>query len=62
MPELIYILAWFILPLTPAFILFKFLPSVGNVEGPLKGMQLKFGGAFAGYLILFFISYNVMAS
>ena len=66
MTDLIYIIAWFILPLIPAFILFKFLPSTGKVEskgkggGPLKGMGLKFGGAFAEYLVLFLVSYNVM--
>lgn len=60
MTDLIYIIAWFILPLIPAFILFKFLPSTGKVEGPLKGLALKFGGAFAGYLVLFLVSYNVM--
>jgi hypothetical protein len=66
MNELIYIIAWFILPLIPAFLLFKFLPSTGEVEnggkgqGPLKGMGIKFGGAFAGYIALFLISYKVM--
>ncbi|HEX5654578.1 MAG TPA: hypothetical protein VFX58_15985 [Chitinophagaceae bacterium] len=62
MTEFIYLLAWFILPLIPAFLLFKFLPSVGNLEGPFKGMQLKFGGAFAGYLVLFVVSKGVTES
>jgi hypothetical protein len=60
MSPIIYITAWFILPLIPAFLLFKFLPGTGNVKGPLKGMEVKFGGAFAGYLILYLISYKPM--
>ncbi len=31
MTDLIYIIAWFMLPLVPAFLLFKFLPSTGSV-------------------------------
>lgn len=60
MPVIIYIIAWFLLPLIPAFLLFKFLPSTGNIEGPFKGMAIKFGGAFAGYFLLFLISYTPM--
>lgn len=75
MSELIYIIAWFILPLIPAFLLFKYLPSTGQVEtpgatgdgekpkkaaDPLRGMGIKFGGAFAGYLVLFLVSKEVL--
>jgi hypothetical protein len=42
-----------VLPLLPAFILFKFLPSTGDVSGPLKGLNVKFGGAFGAYLVVF---------
>ena len=42
-----------VLPMLPAWVLFKYLPSVGDASGPLKGLNVKFGGAFAGYLILF---------
>jgi hypothetical protein len=42
-----------ILPLIPAYILFKFLPSTGKVSGPLQGLNIKFGGAFGAYLIIF---------
>ena len=41
-------------PLVPAFLLFKFLPSTGKVSGPWKGLNVKFGGAFGGYLVIFF--------
>jgi len=77
MPELVYIIAWFVLPLIPAFLLFKFLPSTGGmstpgkekrgktndsniVKGQLKGLAIKFGGAFAGYLVLFLLSKGIM--
>ena len=81
MPELVYIIAWFLLPLIPAFLLFKFLPSTGSVntpgkkkngkrpeadqeenivKGPLNGLAIKFGGAFAGYLILFLLAKSVL--
>ena len=45
-----------ILPLIPAFIIYKFLP-VGKTEdtdisGPFSGLSLKLKGAFAGYFLL----------
>lgn len=42
-----------LLPLIPAFILYKFLPSKGRIEGPFQGLTIKLGGAFAGYFVLF---------
>lgn len=42
-----------LLPMIPAVVLFKFLPASGEVSGPLKGLRVKFGGAFAAYLIIF---------
>jgi hypothetical protein len=38
-----------LLPIVPAFILFKILPSTGSVKGTLQGMEIKLGGAFSGY-------------
>jgi hypothetical protein len=51
--ELVFITALVILPLIPAVVLFTKLPSTGEVSGPLKGLNVKFSGAFAAYLILF---------
>ena len=51
--ELLFMTALVILPLIPAVVLFTKLPSTGEVSGPLKGLNVKFSGAFAGYLILF---------
>jgi len=39
-----------LLPIVPAYLLFRALPSTGNVSGKLlQGLEIKLGGAFAGY-------------
>lgn len=49
----VYLLAAILLlPLIPAFLLYKFLPSKTNVSGPFKGLNLKLTGAFGGYFLL----------
>lgn len=53
--NIIYITLWFLLPLVPAFILFKFLPSDSNVQGPFKGLTIKLAGSFSAYFLLFMI-------
>ena len=44
-----------LLPVVPAYLLFRLLPSTGNVEGKLQGLEIKLGGAFAGYVALVFL-------
>lgn len=51
-----YMLLVLLLPLIPAFVLFRFLPSAANVEGPFKGLTIKLGGAFAGYFVTVLLS------
>ena len=42
-----------IVPLIPAYIIYKFLPaSDTDVSGPYSGLSLKLKGAFAGYFLL----------
>jgi len=49
----VYVLAAvLLLPLVPAFLLYKFLPSKTSVAGPFKGLNLKLTGAFGGYFLL----------
>jgi hypothetical protein len=51
-----------LLPIVPAYLLFKALPSTGSVEGPLKGLKIKLGGAFAGYfsvVVLVLYTHNI---
>ena len=45
-----------LLPVFPAYLLFHALPSTGNVGGKLfQGLEIKLGGAFAGYFALVFL-------
>ena len=49
----LYILAAvLLLPLIPAFLFYKFLPSRTSVGGPFKGLNIKLTGAFGGYFLL----------
>lgn len=41
-----------LLPIVPAYFLFRALPSEADVTGPLQGLTIKLGGAFAGYFAL----------
>ena len=44
-----------LLPIVPAFLLFKLLRSRASVTGPLAGFTVNFGGPFGGYIGLFLI-------
>jgi hypothetical protein len=52
-----------LLPILPAFILFKYVKSDGQFSGPLAvftdkldpNLHVKFAGAFAGYFAVFFV-------
>ena len=46
----------FLLPLIPAFMIYKFLPSKTSATGPFKGLNVKLSGAFAGYFLLLLIA------
>jgi hypothetical protein len=46
-----------VLPLLPAYILFKYLPASATVTGQpsvMRGLKVKFGGAFGAYIVVFF--------
>jgi hypothetical protein len=45
--------ALLLLPLIPAFIIFKNFPAPASIKGTFFGFTMKAGGAFAGYLSLF---------
>jgi hypothetical protein len=49
-------LAVFLVPLFPAVLLYKTLPSLADVSGPFKGLNIKLTGAFAGYFLLVLLS------
>lgn len=52
--QLIILSALILLPLIPAYLLFKLLPSSADVEGPMptSNMKVRLGGAFGGYAAL----------
>jgi len=60
--NLIYIAAAVLLPLIPAYILYKTLPAKANVVGPLGKFTLKLSGAFAGYFALVIIVFGFVYS
>jgi len=58
-----YMLLILLLPLLPAFLLFRFLPSSSAVvDGPFKGFNIKLGGAFGGYIVAVFLSWYIASS
>jgi hypothetical protein len=60
--DYVYMLLILLIPIIPAFILFRFLPSSANVKGPLKGLDIKLGGAFGGYIVAVILSWRVALS
>jgi hypothetical protein len=60
--DCLYLLLILLLPLLPAFVLFRFLPASADVQGPFKGLTIKLGGAFAGYFLTVLLSWQVAAS
>ena len=50
--NIIYIVIIVILPIIPAYVLFKKLPSTAIATGPFHGLNLNLSGAFAGYFIV----------
>jgi hypothetical protein len=50
--NLIYIVTGLLVPIIPAFIIYRFLPSKTYVKGPFKGLNINLTGAFAGYFVL----------
>jgi hypothetical protein len=60
---MVILLLLLLVPVVPAFILFKTLPATAFVSGPLAGLNVKFGGAFGGYVAvtIFFTTVAVKA-
>ncbi|HPQ43802.1 MAG TPA: hypothetical protein PKZ42_06185 [Syntrophales bacterium] len=50
---IIYVVVTVILPILPAYILYKTLPAGKSiVRGPFKGLNIQLTGAFAGYFLI----------
>jgi hypothetical protein len=52
MNELVLITFTVLLPMTPAYILYKALPARTTIKGPFKGLNIQLSGAFGGYFLL----------
>ena len=48
--DCVYMLLTLLLPLLPAFVLFRFLPSSSDVQGPFKGLTVKTRRCLRGLL------------
>jgi hypothetical protein len=59
---LLYIAAAVLLPLIPAYILYKMLPAKANVRGPFKGLNIQLTGAFGGYFLLVLVVFAFVYS
>lgn len=56
MELLAYVSIVLLVPLLPAFIIYKSLPSSSAVSGPFKGLKINLSGGFAGYFLLVLIA------
>lgn len=60
--NLIYVAAGVLLPLIPAYVLYKTLPFRESYGGPLGSMKLKLKGASVGYFALVIIVFGFLYS
>jgi hypothetical protein len=52
---------WILLPLVPAILIYWLFPNTTvAVSGPLSGLTVKAGGAFAAYMVVFAGSYSLV--
>lgn len=56
--SIIYLLAGFLIPLIPAYVLYKTLPAETSVTGPFQGFKINLSGAFGGYFLLVIIAFG----
>lgn len=52
----------FLVPMVPAFVLYRMLPSTSVVSGPFKGLTVQLSGAFGGYFLLILIAFAFLAA
>jgi hypothetical protein len=61
-PNAVTLLLITLLPLVPAYVVFKLLPSQAAVTGPFKGLRIDLSGAFAGYFLIFLTLIGIRGS
>ncbi len=49
---MILVFTTILVPLIPAYIIYRFLPSKTIVSGPFQGLNVQLSGAFGGYFLL----------
>jgi hypothetical protein len=52
-PNAVALLLITLVPIIPAAVTFKLLPSTAEADGPLQGLKIKLTGAFCGYFLIF---------
>ena len=56
--NLVYMIVLVLLPIIPAYVLYRTLPSRAIVKGPFKGLNIQLSGAFAGYFIVLLVVFS----
>lgn len=56
-----HLIVVFLIPVVPAFLFYKIIPSKAFVKGPFQGLQVKISGAFAGYFLLLILIFTFMS-
>ncbi len=56
-----HLIVVFLIPVIPAFLFYKIIPSKTFVKGPFQGLQVDMSGAFAGYFILLILIFTFMS-
>lgn len=61
MLHLAYVAGVILIPVVPAYLLYKYLPpGQTEVGGPFKGLDIKLSGAFAGYFLVLLIASSLL--
>lgn len=61
MDRIIYLAAVVLIPMAPAFLMFKFLPTSSvTASGPLHGLKVNMTGGFAAYIVVLLIGIAVV--
>lgn len=58
MQNFLIIVTAVLLPIIPAYLLYKALPSRSTVSGPFKGLSIQLKGAFGGYFLVVLVIFG----
>ena len=59
--HIVYLCAILLIPIVPAYILYKLLPNETKVSGPFKGLNIQLTGSFGGFFLLVLLSSGLVA-